>query len=260
MEVFYFFILISLGTVFHILFMYSMFDIFFIFPLNYGMTPHSSSLSEDEIPSNRVVIMALDGVRADVFFETIGNGLAPFLKDVIENRGVYGVSHTKVPTETKPNFIAMFSGHYSDASLALKDLYSKKVPFDSIFNESNHAWGIGNDGCIFKEVAKQMDCVPFKSIEDFSDNQSEKNDYKIFDTDKMVAVYQEMYGIEPQLEAVHAGLECGLLVSKIQDLDCVSIGPDMKNIHTTKETLSISSVERVWNYLVKLLETKDNFS
>ena len=78
--------------------------------------------------------------------------------------------------------------------------------------------------------------------------------------DKMVAVYQEMYGIEPQLEAVHAGLECGLLVSKIQDLDCVSIGPDMKNIHTTKETLSISSVERVWNYLVKLLETKDNFS
>ena len=181
-EAFYFFILISLGTVFHILFVYSMFDIFFIFPLNYGMTPHSSSLSEDEIPSNRVVIIALDGVRADVFFETIGNGLAPFLKDVIENRGVYGVSHTKVPTETKPNFIAMFSGHFSDASLALKDLYSKKVPTDSIFNESNHAWGIGLDACIFKEVAKPMDCVPFKTVEDFSDDQSEKNNYKVFDT------------------------------------------------------------------------------
>ena len=179
---FYFFILILIGTIFHILFMYSMFDIFFIFPLNYGMTPHSASLSENEIPSNRVVIMALDGVRADVFFETIGNGLAPFLKDVVENRGVYGVSHTKVPTETKPDFIAMFSGHFSDASLALKDLYSKKVPSDSIFNESNHAWGIGVDACIFQEVATQMECVPFKSVEDFSDNKAEMNNYKIFDT------------------------------------------------------------------------------
>jgi phosphatidylinositol glycan class N len=146
------------------------------------MTPHSASLSENEIPSNRVVIMALDGVRADVFFETIGNGLAPFLKDIVENRGVYGVSHTKVPTETKPNFIAMFSGHFSDASLALKDLYSKKVPSDSIFNESNHAWGIGVDACIFREVATQMECVPFQSVEDFSDNKAEMNNYKIFDT------------------------------------------------------------------------------
>ncbi|MBR1931678.1 MAG: aminoacyl-histidine dipeptidase [Lachnospiraceae bacterium] len=78
--------------------------------------------------------------------------------------------------------------------------------------------------------------------------------------DKMVAVYQQMYGVKPKVEAVHAGLECGLLGSKIQDLDCVSIGPDMKDIHTTEETLSISSTARVWNYLVKLLETKDNFA
>ena len=57
--------------------------------------------------------------------------------------------------------------------------------------------------------------------------------------------------------AIHAGLECGLLGSKISDLDCVSMGPDMKDIHTTEETLSISSTKRVWEYLVKVLETKD---
>ena len=60
------------------------------------------------------------------------------------------------------------------------------------------------------------------------------------------------------MEAIHAGLECGLLGSKIKDLDCVSIGPDMKNIHTTEERLSIASTKRVWEYLVKLLETKEN--
>ncbi|MBR1852431.1 MAG: aminoacyl-histidine dipeptidase [Lachnospiraceae bacterium] len=76
--------------------------------------------------------------------------------------------------------------------------------------------------------------------------------------EKMINVYRELYGTEPQVEAIHAGLECGLLGSKIPDLDCVSMGPDMKNIHTTEETLSISSTRRVWEYLVKLLERKEN--
>lgn len=71
---------------------------------------------------------------------------------------------------------------------------------------------------------------------------------------KMIAVYREMFGKEPEVQAIHAGLECGLLADKIPELDCVSIGPDMKNIHTTEEELSISSTERVWNFLIKLLE------
>ena len=75
--------------------------------------------------------------------------------------------------------------------------------------------------------------------------------------DKMVALYKKMYGAEPKVEAIHAGLECGILGSKIRDLDCVSIGPRMTAIHTTEETLSISSTRRVWEYLVALLEEKD---
>jgi dipeptidase D len=71
---------------------------------------------------------------------------------------------------------------------------------------------------------------------------------------EMVQLYIDRYGEEPQIVAIHAGLECGLFMSKIPDLDCVSIGPNMKNIHTTEETLSISSVQRVWEYLLLLLE------
>lgn len=74
---------------------------------------------------------------------------------------------------------------------------------------------------------------------------------------KMIAVYEKMYGASPKVEAIHAGLECGLLGSKIEDLDCVSIGPQMSDIHTTEETLSISSTARMWDYLIKLLEEKD---
>ena len=75
--------------------------------------------------------------------------------------------------------------------------------------------------------------------------------------EKMVRLYEEMYGKAPKVEAIHAGLECGILGSKISDLDCVSMGPDMRDIHTTEETLSISSTRRVWEYLVRLLETKE---
>ncbi|MBE5882927.1 MAG: aminoacyl-histidine dipeptidase [Lachnospiraceae bacterium] len=75
--------------------------------------------------------------------------------------------------------------------------------------------------------------------------------------EKMIALYEKMYGEAPKVEAIHAGLECGLLGSKIEDLDCVSFGPNMSDIHTTEETLSIASTARVWEYLIKLLEEKD---
>ena len=71
--------------------------------------------------------------------------------------------------------------------------------------------------------------------------------------DKMTTLYRKMYQKDPEVVAIHAGLECGLFMNKLDNLDCVSIGPDMKNIHTTEETLSISSVKRMWEYLKELL-------
>ena len=72
--------------------------------------------------------------------------------------------------------------------------------------------------------------------------------------DKMVDVYEKMYSQKPEVVAIHAGLECGLFYKKIDGLDCVSLGPDMKDIHTSEETLDIASTKRVWKYLVKVLE------
>ncbi len=75
--------------------------------------------------------------------------------------------------------------------------------------------------------------------------------------EKMVALYEKMYGEKPKVEAIHAGLECGILGSKIPDLDGISFGPNMRDIHTTEETLSISSTARVWEFIVRLLEEKE---
>lgn len=74
--------------------------------------------------------------------------------------------------------------------------------------------------------------------------------------EKLAAVYERMYGKPPVVQAIHAGLECGLLVGKLPELDCISIGPDMKDVHTTEETLSISSTKRVWEFIVEVLKDK----
>lgn len=75
--------------------------------------------------------------------------------------------------------------------------------------------------------------------------------------DRAVEVYRRMYGREPVLQAIHAGVECGILAAKIDGLDCISIGPDMADVHTAEESLDITSVRRTWEYLVAVISEKN---
>ena len=69
-------------------------------------------------------------------------------------------------------------------------------------------------------------------------------------------IFEQMYGKTPKIEAIHAGLECGILAGKIKDLDGISIGPDMIGIHTFEEKLSISSTKRVYDFVLEVLKCK----
>ncbi len=69
----------------------------------------------------------------------------------------------------------------------------------------------------------------------------------------MESTYKEMFGKDPVVSAVHAGLECGLFLGKRPDLDCVSFGPTMHDIHSFNERIDIASTERMWNYLKAVL-------
>lgn len=72
--------------------------------------------------------------------------------------------------------------------------------------------------------------------------------------DTMCKIYENMYNKKPVTEAIHAGLECGIFCGKIENLDCVSFGPDMFDIHTPKERLNIKSCERTWEFLKNVLK------
>ena len=69
----------------------------------------------------------------------------------------------------------------------------------------------------------------------------------------MVETFVEQYGKEPVVSTIHAGLECGLFLGKKPDLDCVSMGPDLLDIHSFNEKLDIASTQRTWEYLKGVL-------
>lgn len=66
--------------------------------------------------------------------------------------------------------------------------------------------------------------------------------------------YKALYNKTAKVKAIHAGLECGLFLEKYPNLDMISIGPDMTDVHSPDEKMKISSVGKFWNYLIKVLE------
>ena len=70
----------------------------------------------------------------------------------------------------------------------------------------------------------------------------------------MISTYKNLFGKDAKVEAIHAGLECGLFTEKIPGLDCVSIGPQMHDIHTSRERLEIGSTQRTWEFLLAVLK------
>lgn len=81
-------------------------------------------------------------------------------------------------------------------------------------------------------------------------------EYKIVSElrDVMISTYNEVYADKPVVASIHAGLECGILSGKISDIDMISIGPNLESVHTPDERMDVASVERCWNYLLRVLK------
>jgi phosphatidylinositol glycan class N len=109
METKRFIILILLS---HLILFYSIFDVYFTSPINHGMSVHRSTRLAR---AKRLVLFIADGLRADKFFQPLNN--TPYLNSIIQNRtSLSGISHTRVPTESRPGHVAIISGFYEDIS------------------------------------------------------------------------------------------------------------------------------------------------
>ena len=74
--------------------------------------------------------------------------------------------------------------------------------------------------------------------------------------DRYLDSYERLFGARPCVTVIHAGLECGIISSKTNGMDIISIGPDMKDIHSPDEKLSLDSCSRIWKVLLETLNSK----
>ena len=72
------------------------------------------------------------------------------------------------------------------------------------------------------------------------------------------SVYDKLFGAQPQVRSIHAGLECGLFLQKYPDLEMISIGPTLRGVHSPDEKLEIASVGRFWQFLTGILGALKN--
>ncbi|KAI6039441.1 Phosphatidylinositolglycan class N-domain-containing protein [Pisolithus marmoratus] len=140
--------LLALGIVFHVIFIASVFDCYFTSPVVHGMNHYGSAHGE----AKRLVLIVADGLRADLLFtpngfafsESSPTVVAPHLRSIAEERGAFGVSHTRVPTESRPGHVAIIGGMYEDVSAVTKGWKTNPVDFDSVFNQSSRTFSFGS--------------------------------------------------------------------------------------------------------------------
>uniref|UniRef100_A0A8B9Q3D6 GPI ethanolamine phosphate transferase 1 n=1 Tax=Apteryx owenii TaxID=8824 RepID=A0A8B9Q3D6_APTOW len=173
------------GLLVHCVFLASIFDIYFTSPLVHGMTPQQTPLPP---PAKRLVLFVADGLRADSLYELDSNGTsrAPFLRSILENTGSWGISHTRVPTESRPGHVALIAGFYEDVSAVAKGWKENPVEFDSIFNESKYTWSWGSPDILpmFAKGASGDHVYTFcytAESEDFGAQDAAKLDTWVFD-------------------------------------------------------------------------------
>lgn len=157
--------ILLLGTVAHIFFLLSIFQIYFQSPVIVGLSPQNDLLNP---PAKRLILFVADGLR-DESLRRDDFQRTPFLRRIIANDGIYAVSHTRVPTESRPGHVALLAGLYEDPSAVLKGWQDNPVEFDSVFNRSrtSYAWGSPDIMRIFRRSNVALDAYD-SAKEDFS--------------------------------------------------------------------------------------------
>ncbi|XP_037942043.1 GPI ethanolamine phosphate transferase 1-like, partial [Teleopsis dalmanni] len=136
----------------HVLLLGSIFVIYFRSPIITNLEPQSAIKLDP--PSNRLVLIVTDGLRAESFFRNNCSDIPHILELMLQHNGQVGISHTRVPTESRPGHIALIAGLYEDPSAVTKGWKENPIDFDTVFHRSGKtfAWGANDVLHIFSRL------------------------------------------------------------------------------------------------------------
>ncbi|EPE09923.1 gpi ethanolamine phosphate transferase [Ophiostoma piceae UAMH 11346] len=189
---------LAIAMAFHFVYIFSIFDIYFVSPVVSGMRLFQIDRpAQVKAPADRLVLFVGDGLRADKAFQyhpepypesdddLVPRPLAPFLRSRVLEHGTFGISHTRVPTESRPGHVALIAGLYEDVSAVTTGWKLNPVNFDSVFNRSRHTWSWGSPDILpmfeMGAVPGRVDTYMYEAeAEDFSADATHL-DYWVFD-------------------------------------------------------------------------------
>ncbi|KAJ8296754.1 GPI ethanolamine phosphate transferase 1 [Rhodotorula toruloides] len=227
--------LLVLSLLFHLVFVRSIFDVYFSSPVVQVSDRFAVTDEEGRGLANRVVLFVGDGLRADKLFQTYPNPPfpssdpppspvpsphalvppssafdderttpTPFMRSLIQSgEAQWGVSHTRVPTESRPGHVALIGGMYEDVSAVTRGWTTNPVPFDSVFNQSSHAFTFGSPDILpmFALGASDPDRVAtFSYNEDAEDFTSDAVHLDLWVLDQLSSLLQNASS-NPELKA-----------------------------------------------------------
>ncbi|CAL2029573.1 unnamed protein product [Caenorhabditis brenneri] len=164
----------------HLILIYSIFDVYYTSPLVHGIPPQS--INSHDFPAKRIFIISADGLRYDTFNKY--PDMSPYLHSIINSRkGVYGLSRSHVPTESRPGHVAIFAGITEDISAVAKGWKKNPVQFDSVFNRSSRSWMWGSPDIVnlFDDLPNADSFSYSADEEDFASADASNLDKWVFD-------------------------------------------------------------------------------
>lgn len=240
--------------------------------LDYKLVSVNGGSKNNAIPREADTIIALKSEDVSKAKELINNWNPILLNElktqdpgvnisILENTEKVEKVFTKESTEKTVNLLYLIPNGINTNSVEIKDLVESSTNLGVVTTEGNK---VEFDSAIRSSVAslKEEIVLRSKTIAELIGAEFETTagypEWQ-YDSESKVRgicqdVYKRMYGKDAKIVAIHAGVECGLFNEKLGKLDMISFGPDLYDVHTPQEHMSITSVKNVWDYLLEVLK------
>ena len=240
--------------------------------LDYKLVSVNGGSKNNAIPREADAIIALKSEDVAKAKELINNWNPILLNElktqdpgvnisILENTENVEKVFTKESTEKTVNLLYLIPNGINSNSVEIKDLVESSTNLGVVTTEGNK---VEFDSAIRSSVASLKDEIVLRSktIAELIGADFETTagypEWQ-YDNESKVRgicqdVYKRMYGKDAKIVAIHAGVECGLFNEKLGKLDMISFGPNLYDVHTPQEHMSITSVKNVWDYLLEVLK------